>query len=1027
MGTLKMRRVPLLLGPGCAVALVLACFHSVLFREHQFAYRDAGHFFYPLYRMVQQEWAAGRLPIWNPWQNGGTPLLGLPMAAVLYPGKLLYAVLPYPQAARSYVLAHTIIALLGMFALVRTLGLSGTASMLSALSYAFGAPVLSLYGNVIFLVGAAWAPWGFRAIYRLAGPGHRWAVIELSVVLALQVLGGDPESAYLTMASGALYAGFVVSAREGPSGVAPGPRRALVPVALALVAVWFGLALGADYAAGRRWTRTWQAGGPFLWCASGLGLAGFLVWRSRRMLGGLVGAGLLAVLLTAIQIGPTWEYARQSTRLTGPAASATYDFSVEPYRLVEAVWPYVFGLEVPENASWIQALPPEGERMIWSPSLYVGGFVLVLAVGGAGLRGGPNWRRWLTILALVGLIGGMGKFAGPLWWARRIPGAAAWLGAPDPPPGLSRSDAFLPDGVGSLYGALAMFLPGFAMFRYPAKLLVFAGLCGSVLAGLGWDRLCRADSTRLAEDHSAGPEGSDEAPGALTPHPPFGHPLPGGARGTAVASAEREKHGGGVERLPSAPGETDGVSGAARSSPSSRLPESPWRTTRRWCLAGLAASVGLVVVILARRAAIEQWVGRHVPPGSLYGPVDPARAVDQTLWALIQGGAVYAAGTALATLATLRPSWAGAGALVLVTADLALAGCRIVWTVPESDLDATPLIARLINRAEQSEPAPGPFRVHRVEQWHPDEFSRQRSPLRLSEVAAWERDTLDRLHAEPFGLPYTVIRGVIDIGDYLDFFEARATWGRDDRGIERPVYSFPRGGYDLWNARYFIMPVGLNGWMGPERGFTRIAPPDEVVREPERARSWIDRQGWQLLRNDRAFPRCWVVPSAVIVPPTAPGSPARAELVRHLVDFAGAGGFDPRRMAFVETDDPRPLAALDRPPPAGPIGTATIVRFDPQRVEIRAALTQTGLVILSDALDPGWQLTIEGTPAPIWRTNRLMRGALVSAGDHTLVYTYRPGAFRVGAVISMAGLLVLGGLVCRAAMIRAPRRDSEGS
>jgi hypothetical protein len=215
------------------------------------------------------------------------------------------------------------------------------------------------------------------------------------------------------------------------------------------------------------------------------------------------------------------------------------------------------------------------------------------------------------------------------------------------------------------------------------------------------------------------------------------------------------------------------------------------------------------------------------------------------------------------------------------------------------------------------------------------------------------------------------------------------------------------------------MPVSLNGWMGREQGVTRIAPPEEVVRDPESSRSWIERQGWQLLRNERALPRCWVVPSAVIVPPTAPGSPERAELVRTLVNAAGAGGFDPRRMAVVETDNPRPLAALDQPPPAGPVGSATIVRSDPQRVEIRATLQQPGLVILSDVLDPGWQLTIDGNPAPIWPTNRMMRGAFVSAGDHTLVYTYRPDALRIGAVISMVGLVVLGGLVFRAAWGRA--------
>ena len=72
---------------------------------------DASFFYYPLYRRVQQEWAAGRWPLWDPGQNGGTPLLGNPVAAVLYPGKVIYALFPYAWGARLYVIAHTIIAL----------------------------------------------------------------------------------------------------------------------------------------------------------------------------------------------------------------------------------------------------------------------------------------------------------------------------------------------------------------------------------------------------------------------------------------------------------------------------------------------------------------------------------------------------------------------------------------------------------------------------------------------------------------------------------------------------------------------------------------------------------------------------------------------------------------------------------------------------------------------------------------------------------------------------------------------------
>jgi uncharacterized membrane protein YfhO len=66
-----------------------------------------------------------------------------------------------------------------------------------------------------------------------------------------------------------------------------------------------------------------------------------------------------------------------------------------------------------------------------------------------------------------------------------------------------------------------------------------------------------------------------------------------------------------------------------------------------------------------------------------------------------------------------------------------------------------------------------------------------------------------------------------------------------------------------------------------------------------------------------------------------------------------------------------------------------------------------GLVILADTDYPGWRLSIDGRPAPILRANRLMRGAAVRAGQHTLVYTYEPVSFRVGAIVSAIGWIVL--------------------
>ena len=59
---------------------------------------------------------------------------------------------------------------------------------------------------------------------------------------------------------------------------------------------------------------------------------------------------------------------------------------------------------------------------------------------------------------------------------------------------------------------------------------------------------------------------------------------------------------------------------------------------------------------------------------------------------------------------------------------------------------------------------------------------------------------------------------------------------------------------------------------------------------------------------------------------------------------------------------------------------------------------------------PGVREPINGKPIPVYRANRLMRGAAVGAGKHTLVFTYRPASFRYGLVLSSAGLATLGAL-----------------
>ena len=64
-------------------------------------------------------------------------------------------------------------------------------------------------------------------------------------------------------------------------------------------------------------------------------------------------------------------------------------------------------------------------------------------------------------------------------------------------------------------------------------------------------------------------------------------------------------------------------------------------------------------------------------------------------------------------------------------------------------------------------------------------------------------------------------------------------------------------------------------------------------------------------------------------------------------------------------------------------------------------------MVLADTYYPGWRLTVDGRAAEILRANGAMRGAMVGAGEHRLVYEYDPASLKVGAGLTVAGIIAL--------------------
>jgi hypothetical protein len=417
---------------------------------------------------------------------------------------------------------------------------------------------------------------------------------------------------------------------------------------------------------------------------------------------------------------------------------------------------------------------------------------------------------------------------------------------------------------------------------------------------------------------------------------------------------------------------------------------------------------------------------------------------------MIHGAIVLGLGLGLTKLAPRRPALAGGAVLVVLAFDLGVANAGLIWTVPQSHFDADAEAARLIAAHEAQEPSAAsvPFRIHRLPDWMPNTFARGRSPERLRTLVTWERDTLEPLFGLPLGFQYGLVQGNLEPLDHLVFFRHTMLAARGPMatllGVPEgtKVLYIPRRAFDLWNSRYFIVPINSEGWTSRERGFAMLLPETELIH-PSAAMfaargpgAWRERADWMLLKNKTAFPRAWLVHFARVRQPvsqrTLQDQPdaERLGLLQDMLYGNDAFWSDPSRplydlhqMAFVESEDPSRLSGLISRTPVDSTETVTITRYEPQRVELTAVLNRPGLVILADSFYPGWRLTIDGADAPIYRTNHAMRGAAVMAGTHRLIYTYEPDSFRYGVWLSLAGAVILAGLIVWTVLRSSIRRD----
>ncbi len=164
------------LAAALALPLLVAVFYLDLLagpRTVWFAGDDNAYQVLPWLEVQAREWRAGRVPLWDPFQWMGQPLLGQAQPAVASPPNWLLALKPEGAAGWWFLNCYFVlirwIGAAGMYGLARSLG-SGRAAAVAA---GFGYAVLGWFAfstRPQMAMGAMWAPWVLRYLLRALEP-----------------------------------------------------------------------------------------------------------------------------------------------------------------------------------------------------------------------------------------------------------------------------------------------------------------------------------------------------------------------------------------------------------------------------------------------------------------------------------------------------------------------------------------------------------------------------------------------------------------------------------------------------------------------------------------------------------------------------------------------------------------------------------------------------------------------------------------------------------------------------------------
>jgi hypothetical protein len=323
--------------------------------------------FYPWRVLAFEQILSGYMPLWNPYNGLGSPLLANYQTAIFYPATGLLFIFYWLGHLEGMVwghmlinVVHVMLAGIGMYRVCTYRGVSFAGSTLAGITFSLGGYLVARFGFFSMVWTMAWFPWIFLLTMRLyEKEDSRFDFFKLILAISMMLLAGHAQLSWYIL----LYCGLWLISR----------------------------------------------------ITSPLSGWGKKVWQFAL-------ACIFAFAISAIQLLPTAEYLLQSQRSTEVDISTALTYSFWPWHLLNFINPSLFGNPAFGNY-W-------GYGAFWEDSLYLGllpfllllGSIILLFKSSIGMHHERKEKIFSWIMILIGILFSLGKnlFIFP-WLYKNIP------------------------------------------------------------------------------------------------------------------------------------------------------------------------------------------------------------------------------------------------------------------------------------------------------------------------------------------------------------------------------------------------------------------------------------------------------------------------------------------------------------------------------------------------------------------------------------------------------------------------------